>query len=181
MEQEVLRAAGAGLPVVVVNPSVCLGEYDAHLFSGRLILAFAKSRLPCYLAHQFNAVYTGDVGVGHVRAAERGRLGERYLLTCRNLTLKEFATLVAELAGVAPPKWPVPYRVVLAASWATELVAWVTRTEPLLPRQAVYSARTGQRLDGSKAVRELDLPQTPIEDAIRRALGWFRAHGYLNG
>lgn len=176
MEHEVLQAAQAALPVVIVNPSLCIGEYDAHPFSGRIVLAFASGRLPAYLAHRFNAVYTGDVAIGHVRAAERGRVGERYLLACRNVTLKEFAELVARAAGVSAPRWRVPYHAALAAASLTELFAWLTGTEPVLPRQAVHATRMGQQLDGGKAVRELALPQTPLEEAIRRALVWFRAH-----
>jgi dihydroflavonol-4-reductase len=179
MEREVLRAHDAGLPAVIVNPSLCLGEYDARPFSGRAILAFAKHRLPVYVEHRFNAVYTGDVGMGHVRAAERGRPGERYLLTCRNITLREFATLVAKTAGVTPPRWRIPYRLAMTAAIATELLAWLTRSEPLLPRQAVHTTRMGQLLDGTKALQELSLPQTPIEEAIHRALRWFTQHGYL--
>ncbi len=178
MEQEALRAQAAGLPVVIVNPSVCVGEYDAHPFSGRILLAFAKHRLPCYVDTEFNAIYTGDVGIGHVRAAERGRPGERYLFTCRNVTLQAFAGLAAAAAGVAPPRWRVPYRAAWAASLVSEGWARLTRTEPLLPRAAVHSSRMGQQLDGAKAVRELGLPQTPLEDAVRRALSWFRQHGY---
>ena len=179
MEHEALRAAREGLPVVIVNPSLCVGEYDAHPFSGRAILAFAKYRVPCYVDHEFNAVYTGDVGIGHVRAAERGRVGERYLLTARNVTLRAFAELVAREARVPPPRWRVPYRVALAAALASECVGALTRREPLLPRPAVHTMRMGQRLDGTKALRELSLPQTPLEEAIRRALAWFSAHGYL--
>jgi len=179
MEQEALRAAAEGLPVVIVNPSVCLGEYDAHAFSGRAILVFAKHPLPFYLTHTFNVIYTGDVGIGHVRAAERGRIGERYLLAAHNITIKDFAAVVARLAGVTPPRVCVPYPVARAAAYASEAFAWLTRTEPLLPRQVVASARVIQVLDASKAVAELGLPQTPIEEAVERALSWFRAHGFL--
>ena len=179
MEQEVLRACREGLPVVVVNPSVCLGEYDAHAFSGQVVLAFAKHRLPFYVDAVFNVVYTGDVGVGHLRAAERGRLGERYLLTGRTVTVKEFATLVATAAGVPPPSWRLPSAVVWAAACASEAAARCMRAEPWLSRQAVRSLRAGQRLDGTKAVRALGLPQTPIEEAIEKALAWFRRQGYL--
>ena len=179
MEHEVLGACRDGLPAVVVNPSLCVGEYDARPFSGRAVLAFARPRVPVYVRHTFNAVYTGDVGIGHVRAAERGRFGERYLLAGRNVTLQEFAALVARTAGVRPPRWRVPYGLVWAAAVATEAAARVTRTEPLLPRGAVHSLRAGQLLDGTKALREFSLPQTPLEEAVRRALAWFRQHGYL--
>ena len=77
IEHEMHRAQQAGLPLVITNPSICIGEYDAHPFSGRAVLAFAKYQLPFYLDHTLHLVYTGDVGVGHVRAAQRGRLGER--------------------------------------------------------------------------------------------------------
>ncbi|MBI3996834.1 MAG: NAD-dependent epimerase/dehydratase family protein [Candidatus Omnitrophica bacterium] len=179
MEQEALRAARGGLPVVITNPSVCVGEYDAHPFSGRLILAFAKYQVPFYLDRDISAIYTGDVGVGHVRAAQRGRLGERYLLTHRDLSLRAFATSVARAAGTRPPRWRLPHRVVLAAAWLSERVAGITRTEPFLPMEVVRAARIGQRLDGTKAVTELGLPQTPIEEAIERAVRWFKDHGYL--
>lgn len=152
MEHAVQRYIDSGLPILITNPSVCIGEYDAHPFSGRFALAFAKRRwrLPVYLEHAFNVVYTGDVGRGHVLAAERGRIGERYLLTGEQTTMLDFARCVARIAGVPPPRWQLPY-----------------------PRFPV------QRLDGTKAQRELGLTPTPMEEAIRRALAWFRAHRYL--
>ena len=179
MEREVLRACGEGLPAVIVNPSICLGEFDAHKFSGQTILLFAKGRLPCYLDCMMNFVYTGDVGVGHVRAAERGRLGERYILTGQAMPMKEFAALVAREAGVPPPRWCLPYSLAMVAAAAAEGVAWITRTQPLLSRRAVSHARSSRALDGTKAVTELALPHTPIDEAVRQALGWFRAHGDL--
>lgn len=179
MEHEALRWVSEGVPVVVVNPTLCIGEYDAHRFSGRAVLAFAKYRLPVYLEHHFNAIYTGDVGVGHVRAAQRGRVGERYLLAHRNVSLKAFADLVAQMAGVPAPRWRLPRVAALAVSAVSELVAAATRTEPFLPRQAVQTRHGGQRVDGTRAVRELGMPQTPLEEAIRRALAWFRQHGDL--
>jgi dihydroflavonol-4-reductase len=124
-------------------------------------------------------VYTGDVGIGHVRAAERGRLGERYLLTGRNVSLHDFAHLVARTAGVRPPWLKISYRMALATAQVSEALARLTRTQPLLPREVVYTARLGQRLDGGKAQRELGLPPTPLEEAVRRAVRWFHAHGYL--
>ena len=179
MEQEVLRAFQEGLPVVIVNPSLCIGEFDAHPFSGRAVLVYAKHHLPVYVDHAFNAVYTGDVGVGHLRAAERGRLGERYLLTGRTVTLKEFAAQVAALSSVTPPRWRLPYASVLMAAALAECLGWLTRTEPLLTRQVVHSLRAEQLLDGTKAVTELSVPQTPLEEAIRRALAWFTDNNYL--
>ncbi|MCM8794870.1 MAG: NAD-dependent epimerase/dehydratase family protein [Candidatus Omnitrophica bacterium] len=179
MEQEALRAASEGMPVVIVNPALCIGEYDAHPFSGKALLAFAKRPMPFYISYSFNVVYTGDVGVGHVRAAEKGKVGERYLLACRNMTLKDFAALCARTAGVRPPWIRLPYPAALATAVATEFVAALTGREPVLPREAVRNGRFKQELDGSKAVRELGMPQTPVEEAVARAVSWFKQNGYL--
>ena len=179
MEQEALSAARGGLPVVIVNPSLCIGEYDAHIFSGRSILAFARYRLPFYTDTAFNVVYTGDVGVGLVRAAEKGRPGERYLLAGRNVTLKEFAAMAARELGVPPPRWRVPYAGVYLAACGAELAGKLAGKEPLFTRDEVCRVRGGYRLDGSKAVRELGMPQTPPEEAVRRAVRWFRQEGLI--
>ena len=179
MEQEALRAAVAGLPVVIVNPSLCIGEYDAHAFSGRSVLAFSRYRLRWYTETSFNVVYTGDVGVGHVGAAERGRPGERYLLAGQNVSLKEFGTLACRELGLPPPRWKIPYAGVYLAACGVELFAAVTGREPIFTRQEARRLRRGYRLDGSAAVRELGFPQTPPAEAIRRAVQWFRQQGLL--
>lgn len=150
IEQEMLRASAAGLPVVIVNPSVCLGEYDAHRFSGRLVLLAAKYPWLFSCNGAFNAIYTGDVGAAQVRAAEQGRIGQRYVLSSRHITLRDFAALVARQTGKQPPRWRLP-----------------------------WMPHASEPLDGTAAARELALPQTPIEEAIRRALAWFRKNSYL--
>lgn len=179
MEQEALRAAPSGLPMVIVNPSLCIGEYDLHTFSGRSVLAFARYRPPFYTETTFNVVYTGDVGMGHLRAAQRGRVGERYLLAGQNLSLKEFATLVSRELGLSPPRWRVPYAGAYLAACGAELLAWATGREPFFTRQEARRIRGGYLLDGSKAIRELGMPQTPPAEAIRRAVEWFRQQGIL--
>ncbi len=182
MEQEALRAAREGLPVVVVNPTLCLGEYDAKPFSGRIITIVARGLpMSVYVEHRLNVVYTGDVGIGHVRAAERGRVGERYLLAGRNLRFSELAAVIARETGARPPRWRVPYAVVAGVAQAS---GWWWRMrggrgEPWLPARAVEQVREGQFLDGEKAVRELGMPQTTVEEAVRRAVAWFRAQGML--
>jgi len=178
MEHEVRQAAQGGVPAVIVNPSICVGEYDAHAFSGRLVLVFARRQMPWYLEHRISTVYTGDVGVGHVRAAQRGQVGARYVLSAHTVAVRAFAEVVAREAGVRPPRWRLPRHVALAAAWGSEAAAWVLRTEPWLPRHAVESTRIDQWLDGSTASRELGLTYTPLEEAVRRAVAWFRQHGY---
>ncbi len=181
MEREALEFARRGLPIVVVNPTLCIGEYDAHTFSGRAVLAYARHRVPFFIEASFNVVYTGDVGVGHLKAAQRGRVGHRYLLTGQNVTLKEFGTLVARAAGVPPPRWRVPHAVALGSASILEMRARLTGREPLYTRQEIRMSRQGYLLDGTKAVQELGVPQTSVEEAVQRALDWFRRNGTLKG
>jgi SAM-dependent methyltransferase len=107
------------------------------------------------------------------------RIGERYLLAAQNLSYLEFARLVARLAGARPPWLPIPYPVVWLTAAMTELLAWATRSPPAIPLSAVVAARHREALDGSKAVRELGLTYTPLDEAIVRALAWFRQAGLL--
>ncbi len=180
MEHEALQAAAGGLPLVVVNPSLCLGEYDARVFSGRSLFPYAKYRIPFYIPYEFNAIYTGDVGLGHLRAAERGRVGDRYLLSAHNVTLKEFAAEVARAAGVKPPRFQLPYSLALASSYVLDGIGRITGKKSLATPETVRATRMGQLMDGSKAQREFGIRVTPLAEAIEKALGWFRQHGYLS-
>jgi len=180
MEHTMLQAQKAGLPVVVVNPTVCIGEHDAHAFSGRLLLLFAKWQVPFSLSSFVNVVYTGDVGVGHVRAAEKGGIGQRYILTGDRIPLLDFGRKVAAIAGTRKPLCHAPVFAVKAFALACEAWGKITRKDPLLSRRLLEYAKNDARLlDGTRAVRELGMPQTPIEEAVRRAVAWFRENGHL--
>jgi dihydroflavonol-4-reductase len=179
MEREAERYLAEGLPVSFTHPSVCLGEYDAHSFSGTLILLIARRRLPVYLDHRFNAVYTGDVGQATVAAAEQARPGEHYILSHRNVTFGEFAALVAREAGVRPPRWKLPEAAAQLGVGCLEAGARLLRREPWFTRRGMAAAaRLRHWMDSSKAQRELAMPQTPLKEAIRRALAWFRQQRY---
>ena len=127
MEEEARRYARDGAPVVIVNPSFCVGEYDRKPFSGKLLLMYARRTLPLYMDHQFNVVYTGDVGRGHVLAAQHGRVGERYILGGHNTTLQVFAELVAREAGVPPPRIKIPFWMALGVGYLSEAAAKLDR------------------------------------------------------
>ncbi len=180
MEREVERyATEHGLPVVFIHPSVCLGEFDAHSFSGRLILLYATGRMPAYIDHAFNAIYTGDVAQACAAATQLGRVGEHYLASAHNVTLEQFARAVAAQAGVVPPRWRLPRPIVAAIGTFAEVAAALTRTEPMVSRRSLVPPDGARHwLDSSKAQRELRMPTTPLDETIARSLAWFREHGY---
>ncbi|HEY5931606.1 MAG TPA: NAD-dependent epimerase/dehydratase family protein, partial [Nitrospira sp.] len=84
-EQEVLKLAKRGLPVVIVNPSAPVGEGDVKPTpTGQVILDFMKGRMPAYIETGMNIIDVDDVAPGHLLAMEKGRQGERYILGSKN-------------------------------------------------------------------------------------------------
>jgi len=179
-EQEVLKLARAGLPVVIVNPSAPVGERDIKPTpTGQMIVDFMKGRMWAYLDTGMNLIDVDDVAVGHLRAMERGRVGERYILGNRNLSLREIFDMLSELTGVKAPRIKLPWQAVLPLAHVNCWIAdHVTHQPPRIPLEGVRMAKYRMHYDCSKALRELALPQTPVETALEKAVKWFRDHGY---
>ena len=180
MERVVMEAAKSGVPAVVVNPTLCFGPYDRKPTSGTQILMIAKGVMPGYIDGLVNVIDVRDVAMGMVRAAERGRVGERYILGNWNASQKELNSLISKVAGVNGPLVPVPFQLVRYGSKVGE---WAFRNifgaAPPIPGFFVEVMRHMQHYDCTKAIRELDYPRSPIEPAIRDALTWFRENRYL--
>jgi dihydroflavonol-4-reductase len=181
LAEEVARTfARQGLPVVIVNPSTPVGPGDVKPTpTGQMIVDFLRGRMWAYLSTGLNLVDVDDVAAGHLLAAERGRVGKRYILGCRNLTLREIFELLGQVAGIRPPRLKVSAGLILPLAWLSEWVAdHLTGRPPLVPMDAVRMARKTMFFDSSKAILELGLPQSPVEEALTRAVQWFRAKGY---
>ncbi len=172
--------AARGLPVVIVNPSTPIGEGDIKPTpTGQLIVDFLNRRLPAYVDTGLNLVDVRDVAEGHLAAAERGRVGERYILGNRNMSLREILETLARLTGLPAPGVRLPHWIPLAAAAVTTGVARVTGRPPRVSLESVRMSTHRMFFDARKAVRELDLPQTPVEEALSRAVAWFRERGYV--
>ena len=172
--------AGRGLPVVIVNPSTPVGERDIKPTpTGQMIVDFVDGRLPAYVDTGLNLVDVRDVAEGHLLAAERGRIGEKYILGNRNMTLKEILETLSELTGLPAPTLRLPHAVPLAAAAVAALFANVTGRPPRVSLESVRMSMHRMFFDAGKAVRELSLPQSPVEEALRRAVAWFREKGYV--
>jgi dihydroflavonol-4-reductase len=172
--------AGRGLPVVIVNPSTPVGERDVKPTpTGQMIVDFLNRRLPAYVDTGLNLVDVRDVAQGHLLAAEKGRIGEKYILGNRDMTLKEILETLAGLTGLSAPRIRLPHAVPLAAAAAATWAAHLTGRPPRVSLESVRMSRHRMFFDAGKAVRELGLPQTPVEDALGRAVAWFRENGYV--
>ena len=180
MEEKILQSTQQGIPAVVVIPTQFFGPYDQRPTSGRLILMIAKRQMPAYIPGRVNVIDVRDVAVAMIRAAERGRVGERYLVGNLNTTQKDLNERIAHVVGVAPPLVPVPFAI---ARWGSKIGEWafrsVLRRPPFVPAFFVEIMAHMQHYDCSKARRELDYPRSNLDRAIEDAVIWFRNNGYL--
>ncbi len=176
--------AAKGAPVVIVNPSAPVGPRDAKPTpTGQVIVDFLNRALPATMDTGLNYVHVRDVARGHVLAAERGRLGERYILgnSTGNWTLVEALAVLSELTGIPAPRWQVPYGLAWFGAILNEGLSKVTGRPPKAPLAGVRMARHKMFFDPSKAVRELGLPQTSPRQALADAVEWFQANGHVRG
>ena len=174
--------AAKGLPVVIVNPSAPVGSRDVKPTpTGQVIVDFLNRAMPAYLDTGLNWVHVRDVAVGHILAAERGRVGERYILghADGNWTMKAALDVLAEITGLPAPKFRVPHAVALLAAHVDETVSKFTGQPPKAPLAGVRMAKYKMFFNPAKAVRELGLPQTNPKQALADAVEWFRQHGYV--
>lgn len=184
MAEQVALTAGretAGkMDVVVVNPTTPVGEQDIKPTpTGRIVVDFLKKKFPAYVDTGLNLVDVRECARGHVAALEKGRSGERYILGGENLTLKQILDKLAAITGLPSPRVRVPYVLALATGVVDELVTGrLRKREPRATIDAVRMGRKKMFVSSAKAERELGWQVLPVDDALRRAVDWFRANGY---
>jgi dihydroflavonol-4-reductase len=181
-ERVALELASEGLPVVIVNPTAPVGPRDVKPTpTGQVIVDFLNRAMPAYLDTGLNWVHVRDVAVGHILAAEKGRVGERYILGHAegNWTMREAFAGLEKITNIPAPKMQVPYAVALSAAYANEAFSYFTHKPPKAPLAGVRMAKYKMFFNPAKAIRELGLPQTAPTQALADAVEWFRANGYV--
>lgn len=179
-EQIALEKAREGLPVVIVNPTAPVGDHDwKPTPTGKIVVDFLKDKLPAYIDTGLNIVDADDIAAGHLLAAERGRVGERYILAAENLTFGQILQRLARISGKKAPVTRIPYAVAYAAGLASTAWANLTGHEPAAPLEGVKMARKKMFASHAKAGRELGYAPGSADTALEKAVRWFRANGYV--
>lgn len=180
-EQIALDLAKKGLPLVVVNPSTVIGTGDIYLSSTAFILWFYKKKFPGYMDGTLNMVEVDDVAEGHILAAERGRVGERYILGNENFTLLELFNLLEEVTGVPKPKMKIPYFMALASGYVVERILGMSFPNySTMDLDSVKLSKLRWHFDSSKAINELGYQPGDIKESVKNTLIWFRENGHLD-
>lgn len=170
-----------GLPLVIVNPSTPIGALDIKPTpTGKIIVDFLNRKMPAYLDTGLNIIDVGECARGHILAARKGRIGEKYILGNENLTLARIFSMLEEITGLSAPKVRLPYTPILLAAYVNEAISRCTGKEPLIPLAGVQMAKKFMYFDPSKAVRELGLVKRPVMESLANAVKWFRDNGYAS-
>lgn len=165
---------------IVVNPDYVLGAWDVKPTSGQLLVTVAKGWVPAYPRGGKCFIDAEDCAIGHIAALERGRPGRRYLLGNWNLSYREFMQACADEAGTRGPLVPVPRLAMRAGGLAGRLLQRVDAHRFAgLDEHVLLSMLQERYRTGKRSWEELGVPRTPMQTTIRRAMGWFREHGYL--
>lgn len=178
-EAEVQRAVAQGLQAVIVSPATVIGAGDHYLNSGSLVVQIARGRLPIVPPGGMCVVDADAVIAGHLAAAERGRVGERYILGGENLSYRHIGAIVAEVAGRRPPRLVAPPWLLSPAAVLVDAFNRVSRRPPLVSGEQIRLSAVDFFFDSSKAAREIGFPFIPFRDAAEKAYRWYREHGYI--
>lgn len=180
-EQIALEAGRSGMRVITVNPTTPVGEQDIKPTpTGRIVVDFLKRKFPAYVETGLNLVDVRACARGHVAALEKGKSGERYILGGENLTLKQILDKLGAISGLPSPTVKLPYFVAYAAGAVDQTFSGLLLGRE--PRATIETVRMGKKkmwASSAKAERDLGWQTIPVDDALRRAVDWFRANGYV--
>ncbi|MGL5834598.1 MAG: hopanoid-associated sugar epimerase [Waterburya sp.] len=174
-EQEAAKAIQQGQDIVIVNPSTPIGAFDLKPTpTGEIIVRFLQRQMPFYLDTGLNLINVQDVAQGHILALTKGKIGDRYILGNQNLTFKELLNKLEQITNIPAPKYTIPYGIPYGVAWLEENFLTKFGRQPSVALDGVRMARQKMFYDSSKAVRELDLPQSDIDLALKAAVQWFK-------
>jgi dihydroflavonol-4-reductase len=180
-EREVMNAAREGFPAVVVMPTTPVGPWDwKPTPTGKIIVDFLNGKMPGYVETGLNFVGVEECAAGHLLVAEKGKIGERYLLGAENLTLKQVLDALSQITGLRAPSLKIPHGLALSVAYASTIFSRLVGKEPGIPVEGVKIARHNMFVDCSRARRELGFQAGPVTAALERAVRWYEANGYVN-
>ena len=179
-EEEVRSAARAGFPAVIAMPTTPVGPWDwKPTPTGKIILDFLNGKMPGYVETGLNFVGVEDCAAGHLLVAEKGKIGQRYLLGGENLTLKGLLDTLESLTGLPAPKLKIPHGLALGVAYANTVFSRLIGREPGIPVEGVKIAQHMMFVDSSRAQRELGFKPGSVAAALERAVRWYQANGYV--
>lgn len=168
------------LPAVIVNPTFMFGPYDSAPSSGAMIVAIYKRKVPGYTSGGRNYICVKDVAVAIANALTKGRVGECYILGNENLSYEEAFIKIASTIGVIPPSLMIPSFFAKLYGRLSSMKGMLSGSAPAVSYPLTQISCDEHYYSVEKSVRELELPQTPIELGIKECFTWLKENNYLN-
>jgi dihydroflavonol-4-reductase len=179
-EREALNAAKEGLPLVVAMPTTPVGPGDwKPTPTGKIVLDFLNGKMPGYVETGLNFVGAEECAAGHLLVAEKGRVGERYLLGAENLTLKQMLDTLSKITGLPAPTLKIPHGLALGVAYMNTAFSRLIGREPQIPIEGVKIAQHMMFVDCKRAQGELGFKPGSVAAALERAVRWYEANGYV--
>jgi dihydroflavonol-4-reductase len=174
-EQEAVKAVQQGQDIVIVNPSTPIGAFDLKPTpTGEIIVRFLQRKMPFYLDTGLNLIDVQDVAQGHILALTKGKTGDRYILGNQNLTFKQLLGKLEQITDIPAPKYTIPYGIPYGVAWLEENFLTKFGRQPTIALDGVRMSQQKMFYDASKAVTELNLPQSDLDLALKAAVQWFQ-------
>jgi dihydroflavonol-4-reductase len=170
-EQLVLSCANDhGLPAVVCNVSNPYGPPDWQPRQGMFVKLAAQGKLPCYVRGVgAEVVGIDDVAAAMLLAAEKGRVGQRYIISESYMSQRDLVTIAAQEVGARPPRLGIPVAALYGIGWVNDALGALLRRDFPMSRQSAKLVELTSPASHDKATRELGWYPTPTEQFIRRA------------
>lgn len=169
------------LPAVIVNPSTPIGPRDIKPTpTGQMIVDCASGKTPAYVDTGLNIVHVDDVAEGHILALEKGEIGEKYILGGENMSLCEFFTIVAQVAGVRAPLFKINQKVLWPVAIMSEWLAKNFSIQPKVTREMLAMSYKKMYFSSEKAEKKLGYTHRSARIAIEDAIKWFRQQNMIH-
>jgi dihydroflavonol-4-reductase len=178
IEADLIDAARVGLPVVIVNPTLCIGPWDIKTRDLCFIPRLLCGEAPASVAHAINVIDVRDIALGLVAGLQAGRHGEPILLAGHNISVEALYTWICEIGGVAPPTLVAPITMGVVATYLNEVMAGATGSIPPLPALAPMLTMLHDSFDPSDLQVELGIAPRPLSRTLTDAIDWYRQIGY---
>lgn len=176
-ELEVQKAIKNGLEAVIINPGNVMGERDVNFTAGRLLADIYNGKMPFSIPGGASWCDGDEVSIAHIRAAEKGKVGERYVLAGENISYKDAFNIMAEVCGKKGPALQMPPGLLLLFGSLGDRFDLLMKKDPKITSNAAYMAVSEYYFSSEKAVRELDYKIVPLRESVEKCYKWYVEHG----
>jgi dihydroflavonol-4-reductase len=180
-ERVILNAVRNGLDAVILNPTAVIGPYDFNQsYLGQALIKIYQNKLPMLVPGGYDWVDVRDVVQGTISAVEKGRRGEKYLLSGHYYSLKQLSEMIAEVSGRRTPRFETPMRVARIGSPFIQLYAKLRNEDPLYTSESLdILVNSHQNISNAKAKKELGYDPRPLEATLSDTFSWYKQNALI--